>query len=264
MKRKKMLCALLGVLACLYLLWANQAPEVTEYVIDSPNIPEACHGFRIAQISDLHNATFGENNRKLLNLLDRAKPDIIVITGDMIDSRRTDIPTALDFAVRASAIAPCYYVPGNHEARLTPDTQAGFYAGLEEAGVTLLLGQTLSLGGGLTLTGKDIRSAVPTLPPEEGFHILLSHYPELLETYAAAGYDLVFTGHAHGGQIRLPFLGGIFVPGQGFFPKYDAGHFTEKTTQMLISRGLGNSLFPLRINNRPEILLAELHRGGLP
>ena len=93
---------------------------------------------------------------------------------------------------------------------------------------------------------------------EQQFTVLLSHRPELMDTYAAHPVDLVFAGHAHGGQVRLPGIGGVAAPGQGLFPKYDAGRFSLNGTQMVVSRGLGNSIFPLRVNNRPELVVAEL------
>ena len=93
---------------------------------------------------------------------------------------------------------------------------------------------------------------------KDGFTILLSHRPELFDTYADQGMDLVLSGHAHGGQFRLPFIGGLVAPNQGFFPEYDAGIYMEGNTNMLVSRGIGNSILPFRINNRPEVILIEL------
>ena len=92
-----------------------------------------------------------------------------------------------------------------------------------------------------------------------GYTILLSHRPELFETYVGSGIDLVFAGHAHGGQFRLPFIGGVVAPNQGLFPEYDAGLYTDGSTNMVVSRGIGNSIIPLRFNNRPEIVLVELN-----
>ena len=97
---------------------------------------------------------------------------------------------------------------------------------------------------------------------ETAYAILLSHRPELFETYAACGVDLVLSGHAHGGQFRLPFIGGLIAPNQGLFPKYDAGLFTDGNTNMIVSRGIGNSIIPIRFNNRPEIVLLELRAAN--
>lgn len=268
----------LVVLTCLaaWTVWGNTALEVNEYEIQSDRIPEGFDGFRIAQVSDLHNAEFGEGNSKLIQLLSQTEPDIIVLTGDLIDSRHTDIEIALDFARQAMQISPVYYVSGNHEARVSEyeDLQMG----LAEAGVIVLENQTVNItreGESITLMGMDdpsfqesylfgdaegvAKQTIETLLSEsDGYTILLSHRPELFDLYVETGMDLVFSGHAHGGQFRLPFLGGLVAPNQGFFPKYDAGRFTEDNTTMIISRGEGNSIIPMRFNNRPEIIIAEL------
>lgn len=278
-KRKGILLAS-ALLLCLFCwtLWANTALEVNEYEIRSSRIPERFSGFRIAQISDLHNAEFGEDNGKLLALLAETDPDIIVLTGDLIDSRRTDIDIALDFARRAIEIAPVYYVSGNHEARVS-DYQ-DLSSGLTEAGVMVLENQNVRYARGgevINIMGisdpsfrdsylfgeiETVAQAISQLKDEvEGYTVLLSHRPELFEVYADLGMDLVFSGHAHGGQFRLPFLGGLVAPNQGFFPKYDAGLFEKNATSMIVSRGIGNSIIPLRFNNRPEIVLVTL-RGG--
>ena len=268
----------LVVLTCLaaWTVWGNTALEVNEYEIQSDRIPEGFDGFRIAQVSDLHNAEFSEGNNKLIQLLSQTEPDIIVLTGDLIDSRHTDIEIALDFARQAMQISPVYYVSGNHEARVSEyeDLQMG----LAEAGVIVLENQTVNItreGESITLMGMDdpsfqesylfgdaegvAKQTIETLLSEfDGYTILLSHRPELFDLYVETGMDLVFSGHAHGGQFRLPFLGGLVAPNQGFFPKYDAGRFTEDNTTMIISRGVGNSIIPMRFNNRPEIIIAEL------
>ena len=257
-------------------LWANTALEVTEYEIVSQQLPECFSGFRIAQISDLHNEEFGEDNGELIELITLAEPDVIVITGDLIDSRDTDVDIALEFAREALKIAPVYYVTGNHEARV-PEYE-NLKRGLIDAGVTLLdNGKTRIIrdGSHITLMGIDDPSfredylfgdagavageVIGGLQEEtDGYTVLLSHRPELFDLYVASGVDLVFSGHAHGGQFRLPFLGGLVAPNQGFFPVYDAGRFDRESTVMLVSRGLGNSIVPVRFNNRPELVVAEL------
>lgn len=253
----------------IWLLWANTAIEVNEWTIESADIPEQFEGFRIAQVSDLHNAEFGRDNERLLKLLRESEPDIIVITGDLIDSRNTDLQIALAFAEKAVQIAPCYYVSGNHESRISG--WAALRKGLSDAGVTVLEDRSVTLersGGTLTLVGladPDFRGPFVAglremSGQQEGYTILLSHRPEYFELYADCGVDLVFSGHAHGGQVRLPFVGGLIAPGQGLFPEYDSGLYRQGDTVMLVSRGLGNSIAPLRVNDRPEILVAVLKR----
>ncbi len=263
--RKGQWILLLLLVLCLGLLiwalWENTALEVNEHPVFSPKLPAAFEGFRIAQISDYHNC----KEIDPIPLLTQAAPDIIVITGDLIDSRRTDVTVSLEFVREAVKIAPCYYVSGNHEART--DAYEELRAGLLEAGVTILDNEidTLTRDGqrihllGLTDIGMQ-DALLKNVPAQEGFYtIALSHRPELFSAYASMGYDLVFCGHAHGGQFRLPLLGGLYAPGQGLFPAYSSGIYTLEGTQMLVSRGIGNSIIPLRFNNPPEILLAILH-----
>lgn len=280
-KRRKgiaILCVIAALLAIpiIWIAWGNQALMVNTYRITSSNLPEAFDGFRIAQISDLHNCQMGKNNEKLLSMLRAEAPDIIVITGDMIDSRQTDVDIALHLAGELVMIAPCYYVSGNHEARVSE--YDSLKAGLVELGVTVLENAKVTIessGGKITLAGvvdpsfktdylngddTVIMGGILTelLDEEDGYTILLSHRPELFEVYAQHTVDLVFSGHAHGGQFRIPFVGGLIAPNQGLFPKYDAGIYEEGNTTMVVSRGIGNSIVPFRINNRPEIVLVEL------
>ena len=276
--KKTVLIVSVLVILCLgiWTLWGNIALEVNEYEIMSDKIPEAFTGFRIAQVSDLHNAEFGEGSEKLIELLSQTDPDMIVITGDLIDSRHTDIEIALEFARHVIKLAPVYYVSGNHEARV--HEYEDLKMGLAEAGMIVLEDQKVQItreGESITLMGIDdpsfqenylfgdsepvARQAIENLQNEsDGYTVLLSHRPELFDLYVDTGMDLVFSGHAHGGQFRLPFIGGIVAPNQGFFPKYDAGQFTKENTTMIVSRGVGNSIIPIRFNNRPEIVLVTL------
>ncbi len=275
-----MLCVIGTIFFTLFIwtVWGNTALMTNAVAISSSRIPAAFSGFRIAQVSDLHNAEFGKNNAELLKLLSESRPDIIVITGDLIDANHTDVGIALGFAQESVRIAPTYYVTGNHEAA-SPQYDT-LKAGLEEEGVIVLEDEAISLersGETISLIGLadpdftvkgDMFGEVPVMVGtklrnldngEGGYTILLSHRPELFETYVNCGIDLVFAGHAHGGQFRLPFIGGVIAPNQGLFPKYDAGLYTDGGTNMVVSRGIGNSIIPLRFNNRPEIVLVELN-----
>lgn len=260
----------------IWTLWGNSALEVNTYTIASNRLPESFSDFRIAQVSDLHNAEMGGGNEKLLAILRGSEPDIIVITGDMVDSYHTDIDIALRFSEAAMEIAPCYYVTGNHEARISEFDD--LKAGLEAAGVIFLENKRIELeqeGEVIALLGVcdpsfqtdylfgDSASVISGTLQEltaadDAYTILLSHRPELFDTYVKSGVDLVFSGHAHGGQFRLPFVGGLVAPNQGLFPEYDAGLFTEGNTTMVVSKGVGNSIIPVRFNNRPEIIVVVL------
>lgn len=266
-----------AVLAALliWIFWANKALVTSVIEVRSETLPEEFEGFRIAQVSDLHNTEFGEGNAKLFSLLREAGPDIIVVTGDLIDSRHTDVDAAVRFIEGACEIAPVYYVTGNHESRLDFDSIA---PRLSEAGAVLLRNEAAYIerdGERIMLAGIDDPAFVRTggdaleragqelaqLPEPEEFTVLLAHRPDLIATYAWYGPALVLSGHAHGGQVRLPLIGALYAPGQGFFPDYTAGLYEVGDTQMIVSCGLGNSLIPLRFNNRPELVLAVL-RGA--
>ena len=259
----------------LWIVWANDTPVLTQYTVSEDALPQDFDGYRIAQISDLHNASLGRNNKKILTLLKRAEPDIIAITGDLVDSRKTNTKRALAFVEEAVKIAPCYYVSGNHEARIAQ--YSTLLQSLDQLGVTVLedgSAQLLSGDSEIQITGvRDpsfdtdylsgdsygvMREKLPALVHSDSYTILLSHRPELFAVYAENDVELVLSGHAHGGQFRLPFVGGVFAPNQVFFPKYDEGVYSEGRTDMVVSCGLGNSLFPFRINNRPEVILVEL------
>ena len=275
--KKKIICVLAGILLVLivWTAWGNTSLELNTYTISSRELPDAFDSYRIAQVSDLHNAKFGDGNQRLLEILREAEPDMIAITGDLIDSRKTNIAVALAFAKEAVKIASCYYVSGNHEARVSE--YQDLKTGLEEAGVTVLddaqvkievSGESITVIGVndpsfhadyLTSDAEVMDRKLSELSSEDaGFTILLSHRPELFDTYVAHDMDLVLTGHAHGGQFRLPLIGGLIAPDQGLFPKYDAGLYSEGNTNMIVSRGLGNSIIPFRFNNRPEVVLIEL------
>ena len=270
------ICILL-VLFSIWLIWANKALELNAYTIQSEQVPSSFDGFRIAHLSDLHNEEMGKGHEKLLSLLSEANPDIIVITGDIVDCHRTDIDTVLRLAEKAVAIAPCYYVSGNHESLIGEDYER-LKSGLTERNVTVLSDEKIILerdGETVSMIGvndpgfmthylsKDCDTVMENKlqnigMDESEYTILLSHRPELFEIYIKYGVDLVFSGHAHGGQFRLPLIGGWYAPNQGLLPEYDSGLYSKENTNMLVSRGIGNSLFPLRFNNRPEVILVEL------
>lgn len=271
--------ALLTALA-LWTAWGNTALQLNVCEVSSGRLPEAFDGYRIAHVSDLHNAEMGEGNSKLLALIEEAAPDIIAITGDLIDSRTADIEIALQFVEEAGKIAPCYYVAGNHEARVPG--YVDLRSGLIELAATVLEDERAVLeknGDAITVIGVNdpsfkadylfgdaesvMRDCLRGLAEEgDGFTLLLSHRPELFNVYAESGADLILSGHAHGGQFRLPFVGGLVAPNQGLFPEYDAGLYVEAGTIMVVSRGIGNSIVPFRFNNRPEVVLVELRSEG--
>ena len=257
------------------LVHSNIVPELNKTSVVCGRLPKQFDGFVVAQVSDLHNTEFGDGNGRVISLLTEASPDIIVITGDLIDSRRTDVEKALGFVNQVVKIAPLYYVTGNHESRI--ESYPELKKGLDTAGVTVLDGKFAEIekdGAKITLAGIDDPNFKAKSEPQkfaeieddslknmslsqEDFVILLAHRPEIFDVYAKHNVDFVFSGHAHGGQFRLPIVGGLYVPNQGLFPEYDSGIYVSGDTQMMVSRGLGNSIMPVRINNRPEVVAVE-------
>lgn len=270
--------ALLVIALAIWVVCDNYALIVTEYELSSEKLPAAFDGYTIVQVSDLHSASFGEDNEKLLSLIEAQSPDLIALTGDLLDASHTDAEGAVSFVQAASAIAPVYMITGNHEGAL--DDWSAIRAKLIDAGAVMLEDSSTTLvsgGDSILLSGlqdpvfmsDEALADLPAAMSEridalsqqtDGFHLLLSHRPELFEVYAASSVDLVLSGHAHGGQFRLPFIGGVYAPGQGLFPDYTEGRFSENGTTMIVSRGLGNSVIPLRVNNRPEVVVVKLKK----
>lgn len=249
-----------GVLLAVIFVWcSNNLITVTRYKVESGKAPE--RGVKIAHLSDLHGKSFGRGNRRLLKKMTKEQPDLIVVTGDIIHKYRDrDISVALSAVSELCKIAPVYYVSGNHEMRSTR------YRTLKEqlikAGATVLDGECVQACG-INLAGVNCAKIKGggyfSLCGSEGFNVLLAHLPQYIDRYALAGYDLALTGHAHGGQWRIPFTKiGIYSPGQGLFPKYASGMHSCGNMRQVISRGLGNSQCPLRLFNRPEIVVVEI------
>jgi len=278
MKRIKRLifiiCALLLLVPVAVAISDTVSFKNTEYGITDENLPESFSGFKIAMVSDLHNAQFGKNNSKLIYALKESQPDIIVITGDLVDSSHTNVSVAVNFAENAVKIAPTYYVSGNHEAWLPSEVYQSLKDELTDKGVKVLENESADLernGDFITLIGADdpdffekageyaFTSTVADLAEKsEHYTILLSHRPEYFDCYCENGINLVLSGHTHAGQIRIPFIGALLAPGQGLFPEYDKGLFRKSNTSMIVSAGLGNSVIPFRLFNKSELVIITL------
>lgn len=253
------------------------------YHINSPKIPKAFDGFRILHLSDLHSACFGKGNQKLLAAAGRARPDIIVMTGDMVNGSDKPFPGFLRLAGNLARKWPSYYVLGNHEQTLTDRLKEPLLSDVKKAGVRLLSNDYCALdrnGAQIRLygmhfhmryyrdfhhdydrhahfTAEDLKELVGPAP-KDSYNILLTHNPLFFPSYAKWGADLTLSGHIHGGIIRLPVLGGLLSPECRFFPKYDGGLFADGGRCLEVSRGLGNN-FAWRVNNPPELPLLVLH-----
>lgn len=272
---KKLIVFLItAALIWLFIWGSNNWIQTTEYTISSEKLPEAFDGKKIVQISDLHNAMFGNNQKLLIEKVEKAEPDAIFITGDLIDSERYDLDTALILVDALVEMSDVYFVTGNHEVAV--NKLEDIKAALVERGVIYLEneavewevdGEILQIAGIhdplMDMYYRDeeyTRDAIATASLTDDFTLLLAHRPEQIAVYADNEIDIVFSGHAHGGQVRIPGLGGLFAPGQGWFPRMTEGIFENRETQLVLSRGLGNSGFPLRILNLPEIVSVTLEK----
>lgn len=276
-KRKKLTGAAFFIIGILcFCVWQNNSIVIIKSEYTNIKIPNEFDNFTIVQISDLHNKNFGENQINILNKVQSVSPDIIVITGDLIDRRKYDLDLAMTLIKGMVDIAPVYYVSGNHEA------WSGKYSlikkSLIKTGVHVLDNTKFEISiasSSINIVGvsdpdfltsdymdgtnsTEMSEKLKQWSSDENFKILLSHRPELFDLYCDNGMDLIFTGHAHGGQFRIPLAGGLIAPDQGLFPQYTSGSYNKKLSTMFVSRGLGNSIVPVRIFNRPEIVVVTL------
>lgn len=251
-----------------FLVIQNKWIVVSQYSVVNERIPEDFDGFRVVQVSDFHNAKFGKNNIILVEKIMKLKPDIIVITGDLIDSNDTDILVAIELSKQLVQIAPTYYVTGNHENWLVRDDKQKLLEKLANTGVVNLKNEALDLkknDSSICLIGlNDENLSDETLTKitknldQDSYKILLAHEPQHFERYAKSSVDLVLSGHAHGGQFRFPIVGGLYAPDQGFQPKYSKGLYREGDSSMIVSAGLGNSVIKVRLLNHPDLVCVHL------
>ena len=275
MRRKKRVLRFLIILSLLVaLLWSlydsNSRISVSRYTLRLQTLPAAFEGLRIAHLSDIHANRFGEGDDRLLETLRALDPHLIAITGDLTDANG-QIPRVTQLCAELTAIAPVYYVSGNHE--WGTDEAYALFDALEQAGVTVLRNEYVTLTAGqarLVLAGvDDVNGPYDMKTPEQLMEeiraaegdactILLAHRPEFFDQYAALGFDLVLSGHIHGGMVRLPLLGGLLALGRDFFPEYDLGQFTSGGSTLIVSGGLsGVGAFP-RVFNPYDLPLITL------
>lgn len=271
-------------------MYYNNYHFVTEYYkVVSKKLPKSFHGSKLILITDFHNQSFGKNNERLLEAIEKENPDYIMIAGDMlIKGKKFEIETAIELLKRLSEKYPVYYAPGNHEHQLGKLEQTkecfwnSYIARIKRFGVKYLVNETVILQKGterIKVSGIDIDSIYykkgchrPKLQKEEMhkdmrvesasclYQILLAHNPEYFETYAEWGADLVLAGHVHGGIMILPFLGGVVAPSYQIFPKYDFGKFVYRNSIMVLSRGLAVHSIKIRIFNVPELSVITLEK----
>lgn len=263
--KRLVIIAVILVLLYLFCRYQNRHLVVSHFSYAHSAVGTELNGFHIVQISDLHNALLGQKNKDLLEKVRDCEPDIIVVTGDVVDANHTNIGTAVDTCRELVSIAPVYYVTGNHEYWLEEDERQELLQGLQEVGVIDLDNRQEEIRRGddsFWLVGLDDEHLIdPTLAgmtkQHDGLHVVLAHEPQYIQYYERSQADLVLSGHAHGGQIRLPWIGGLVAPNQGFLPTYTAGEYKENDMTMIVSRGLGNSVIPVRLFNFPEVVCVE-------
>lgn len=266
------------IIASARFLWTEDKHIVTTYYkYSSKKIPKSFDGYKIVQVSDFHNAYFGRRSKHLLKAVKEANPDIIVITGDVVDRRTPYLKRAAVLIEKITQIQKTFYVTGNHEAHYRHFNK--LYDVIGKSRVRNITKRSAELerdGEKINIAGindvwffgdetnpktyRDFKNELAAKARElpHDFTILLAHRPELLPVYSANDVDLVFCGHAHGGQIRLLVVKGLYAPHQGVNPKYTEGMHEQNGTTMVVSRGLGNSRFPFRVFNHPEVVAVEL------
>jgi uncharacterized protein len=278
LRRKWFLILFIIVLLSFVIYKGNTTVGVTHYEIVSDKMPDSYDKYKIVQISDLHDAEFGENHSDVVNRVKMITPQAIFITGDFIDSNRYNLEQSLILIEELQFVAPIYYVTGNHE--IATQDMVRIQEALENLGVRVLSDEAdvitmfpdsaIAIGGIEDPLASELEDdeAVKTSiekafenVPEDMFKILLSHRPEQFDIYAEEGIDVTFSGHAHGGQFRIPGIGGLVSPGQGWFPKYSSGVHEKNGSHLVVSRGLGNSIIPVRLFNQPEIVVVTLSKA---
>lgn len=262
--------ALIAAAAAFLIKDSREDLEISHYEVKSQKLPESFDGFKIVQLSDLHGAEFGEDGMELVDKVGSLEPDMIALTGDFVTDEG-DLAAVKKLAGRLTELCPVYFISGNHE----------FGSGLavkvrnilEGAGVKYLSNEYLTISRGddeILLGGvEDPLAYADMLSPDElaqkmndaapdAFKILLGHRNYWMTEYPELPVDLIFCGHAHGGLIRIPGVGGLIGTDRRLFPDFDAGQFNNGRYTLIVSRGLGNSVSIPRIFNRPEIVCVEL------
>ena len=265
--------ALIAAAAAFLIKDSRDDLEISRYEVKSQKLPESFDGFKIVQLSDLHGAEFGEDGMGLVEKVKELEPDMIALTGDFVTDEG-DLAAVEKLAARLTELCPVYFVSGNHE----------FGSGLavkvrnilERAGVKYLSNEYLTISRGedeILLGGvEDPLAYADMLSPDElaqkmndaapdAFKILLGHRNYWMTEYPELPVDLIFCGHAHGGLIRIPGVGGLIGTDRRLFPDFDAGQFNNGRYTLIVSRGLGNSVPIPRVFNRPEIVCVELTRA---
>ena len=257
-----------GVSSFPYLYLERFSLAVRRYRVEIRALAPAFEGFTILHISDLHDKEFGRAGEELVSLLRQESFDMVALTGDLVTGDTPKLTPALELiaGLQAHSGRPIFSVSGNHDWRLGRGSE--FNGRLREAGVRVLSNGSAALERGRDriwivgvddpVTGRDRLELALRATDRNSPRLLLAHSPQLYPQAVHNGLDLLLVGHTHGGQVRLPVLGALFVPGMGFFPRWDYGLYRDGATTMIVSGGLGESALPIRFNIRPELALVTL------
>lgn len=248
--------------------------QTTRFEVSSAKIPTSFDGYKILHLSDLHSKEFGKDNKNLIRKIENANPDIVVLTGDFVTANETDFTVFFELIDNISPKYEVYYITGNHEQALSGSSKKEIFGYLAEKGVKFLSNESVSLtknGETIDLYGlcyesafysdkkgniytKEMMTKSLGEPDITRFNLLLTHSPTNFEIYKSWGADLILSGHVHGGMIRVPFVGAIFSPDEGFLPKYSGGKYIKDESVIIVSRGLGRGSRGFRLFNRPELV----------
>lgn len=270
------------VIAAGAIYYDNNRLITSKYKISSQKLKGAFKGFKILQLSDLHSKSFGRDNDKLLQLIDKEKPDVIVLTGDMINSRQCEFSTFINLAKKLGASYETYFVEGNNETILDPNLRDNLITALKKSNIKVLLNEKAEIyrgGEKINIYGlwfdiayykklhsgynkdtyfskEDMEQALGKCNKEE-FNLLLAHNPLYFDSYEQWGSDLILSGHIHGGLIRLPGGRGLLSPERKFFPQYSEGRYIKNQSSLIVNRGLGGKMLIPRVFNCPEVTTIE-------
>ena len=258
----------------------NENIGITKSEVYSDEIPDAFNNYKILQLSDLHSKEFGENNANLILKINEADPDIIVMTGDMVNAKDTDYTILYNLVESISESYKMFFITGNHEQDIPNEKRKELFDYLEKHDVIVLNNEMVQLTKGndiINLYGlwynskyyfsdgtnesilkEEIISKLIGEADKSEYNILLTHNPKHFEECSKWGADLVFSGHVHGGMVRLPVVGALFSPERTFFPEYSEGIYEYENAKMVVSRGAGIGTKGFRLFNKPEINLITL------
>ena len=271
--KKVLRAVLLLAAAALFFAWQNCSLQTERFAVADAALPKQFDGLRVLELADLHGRRFGAENQRLLRAAAAAKPDLICLDGDIFDEK-TDLTMLTPLMKGLTAIAPTYYVTGNHEWQV--EGLHDILARIEQCGVTVLENEYTVMtrdGAQIVIAGvhdpcgpydqktpselmREIRAEYP-----DAFVLMLAHRNDTLPMWAELAPELVLTGHCHGGVVRLPVVGGVFGTRRDLFPDYDAGLYERDGTKLFVSRGLGYSRVRFRLFNRPQLPILVLRSG---